>query len=212
MIPDQGILLNAGFQKFSIGKLRDFPDRVDDGNFLETLVDLRVSDQTEEGRKPCSRCQKYQPFSWGEGVENERPRRLFADDYGVAGFDFLQLRRQGAVFDLDRKKLQFVRIARARDGICSEDRPWLSRQSEHDEFAGSEPKALRARDLEAEQTFRPMTDPLNLDGVKWLLTGRLDQRGVHAVVFGLAFIVEDDIRGWLVTDSSRRCQCGAQPA
>ena len=96
------------FDVVMVGQLIDLPHAVNQDDLLEALVGFRVVDQAHEGCQPGAGGEQEEALARLEVVQDQRSRRLLADDDRIARLQVLQARSQRAVLHLDAEKFQML--------------------------------------------------------------------------------------------------------
>src|SRR4029078_12564767 len=98
---------------------------------LEALIGLEVADEAEEGREAGSGGEKIKGLAGQQIVEDQRARRLLADDDLIAVLDILKLGRQWPARHLDAEEFEMVLVIGARHAIGADQRPVAVIQAHH---------------------------------------------------------------------------------
>ena len=153
-----------------VGQLFHMPTTVGQHDTLVLLVDLRVLDDTEEGREPGAGGNQVQVPAGQQVVLHQGTGGLAVDQHLVTHGDRLQFRGQRAVRHLDAEKFQLVLVVGAGQAVGAHQGLAALLKPYHGEVAVLEPKALVARGLEAEQPICPVVHRGDLfahDGSHW---------------------------------------------
>src|SRR5690606_35689610 len=110
---------------------------------LKFLIGLRITDQASERRDARARRDHVESLARHQRIMDQRTGRLLTHQNSVTGLNLLQVLGQWTIRYLDGEELKLLIPGRARNRIGAEHRLFSVRQTDHDEFAGPKPEALR---------------------------------------------------------------------
>ena len=160
-VADQIVLRQFFGDHLAIGEFGDAAAAVQQHDFLEALVSLRILDHAEERREPGAGADQIEVAAVPKIVDHQRAGGLAADDDLVALLEMLKPRGQRPVRHLDRKEFEPVLVIGAGDAVGAQQRLLADLQSDHGEFAVAETEGWMARGGEAEQIVGPVMNADN---------------------------------------------------